>query len=63
LGSSPEAIQFVKVAIGVLSIADYLDRNGFKVIKVIVDNLADRMVSDKNFDVDEHIKNSRADIY
>ncbi len=60
LGSSPEAIQFIKVAIGVLSIADYLDRNGYK---VIVDNLADRMVSDKDFDVEEHIKNSRADIY
>jgi len=60
LGASAEHIQFIKVSIGMLSIADYLDRHGYK---VILDNLADRMVSDKEFDAEEHIKNSQAGIY
>lgn len=60
LGSSVESIQFIKVAIGIISIADYLDRHGYK---VIVDNIADRMVSDKNFNVEDHIKNSQALVY
>jgi B12-binding domain/radical SAM domain protein len=58
--STVDRIQYTKVSIGVLSIADYLDRNGYK---VIVDNLADRMVSDKTFDAEEHIKKTSARIY
>jgi B12-binding domain/radical SAM domain protein len=46
-------IQYNKVAVGVLSIADYLDRNGYN---VIIDNLADRMINDKDFNAEEHIK-------
>jgi B12-binding domain/radical SAM domain protein len=60
LGSSIESVQFIKVAIGILSIADYLDRHGYK---VIVDNIGDRMVNNKYFDVEEHIKNSQASIF
>lgn len=60
LGSTVEQIQFSKVPIGMLSIADYLDRHGYR---VLVDNLADRMIGNKNFDIEEHIKNSSADIY
>jgi B12-binding domain/radical SAM domain protein len=60
LSSSVERLQFIKVSIGILSIADYLDRHGYK---VIIDNLADRMVSNKNFNVEEHIRNSTARIY
>ncbi len=53
-------IQYNKVALGVLSIADYLDRSGYK---VVVDNLADRMVQDDGFDVERHIKNMEAKVY
>jgi radical SAM superfamily enzyme YgiQ (UPF0313 family) len=60
LGSSAERLQFIKVSIGIMSIADYLDRHKYR---VIIDNLADRMVSNKDFDVEEHIKNSDARIY
>ncbi len=42
-------IQYNKVAVGVLSIADYLDRNGYN---VIIDNLADRMINDKDFNAE-----------
>jgi radical SAM superfamily enzyme YgiQ (UPF0313 family) len=55
-----EHVQFIEVPIGMLSIADYLDRHGYK---VIIDNLADRMVNNKDFDAEEHIKNSSARIY
>jgi B12-binding domain/radical SAM domain protein len=55
-----DRIQYPKVAIGVLSIADYLDRNGYK---VIIDNLADRIVSDKDFDVEEHLGKVKARVY
>ena len=60
LGRTAEYAQFTRVAIGVLSIADYLDRHGYK---VIIDNLGDRMVNSNDFDVEEHIKNSSARIY
>jgi radical SAM superfamily enzyme YgiQ (UPF0313 family) len=43
-----------------LSIADYLDRHGYK---VIVDNLADWMVNSKDFDAEEHIRNTSARVY
>ncbi|MDD4924126.1 MAG: radical SAM protein [Dehalococcoidales bacterium] len=60
LGSTVERIQYTKVPIGMLSIADYIDRHGYK---VIVDNLADRMVSNKSFNAEEHIKNASAKIF
>jgi len=53
LGSSPEQIQFNKVPIGMLSIAEFLDRHGYR---VIVDNLGDRMVQDPGFDADAHLQ-------
>ncbi len=55
-----DRIQYNKVSIGILSIADYLDRHGYK---VIVDNLADRMVSNKVFNAEEHIEKVSARIY
>ncbi|MDD4876210.1 MAG: hypothetical protein PHQ86_03650, partial [Dehalococcoidales bacterium] len=45
--------QFIIPSVGILSIADYLDRNGYK---VMVDNLGERMISDKSFDVEKHIE-------
>jgi B12-binding domain/radical SAM domain protein len=60
MGSSPEQVQFTKVSIGILSIAEYLDRHGYK---AVVDNLGYRMVSDKDFDVEEHIHDSNARVY
>ena len=60
MGFTTEQVQFTKVPIGLLSIADYLDRNNYK---VIIDNLGDRMVSDINFDAENHIKNLNATIF
>jgi B12-binding domain/radical SAM domain protein len=59
LGTSAEQIQFNKVPIGMLSIAEYLDRHGFK---VMVDNLGDRMVQSRSFDALEHLKSLSAPI-
>ena len=53
-------IQYNKVALGVLSIADYLDRAGYK---VVVDNIADRMVNDNEFDAEQHIKEMESKVY
>jgi B12-binding domain/radical SAM domain protein len=60
LGSSVEKIQFVKVPIGMICIANYLDSHG---VKVIIDNVADRMVGSKEFDVERHLKNLTSGIY
>lgn len=60
LGRSVEGVQFIKVPIGMLSLAEYQDRHGYK---VIVDNLGDRMVNTPDFDVEEHIKNCSAQIF
>lgn len=59
LGTSAEQIQFNKVPIGMLSLAEYLDRHGYK---VIVDNLGDRMVSSRSFDALQHLTTLRAPI-
>jgi B12-binding domain/radical SAM domain protein len=60
MGFTVEQIQFTKVPIGLISIADYLDRHGYK---VIIDNLGDRMVSDKGFDVEEYIRNLKSEVF
>jgi B12-binding domain/radical SAM domain protein len=59
-GRSVEGLQFTKVPIGMLSIADYLDRNGYR---VILDNLGDRMTTIPDFDVEKHIKKCSSQIY
>jgi B12-binding domain/radical SAM domain protein len=60
LGAGVEQVQFTKVPIGMLSIADYLDRHGYK---VIVDNLGDRMVESPTFDVIRHLKSMDARVF
>jgi B12-binding domain/radical SAM domain protein len=60
LGATVEQIQYSKVPVGILGIADYLDRHGYK---VVVDNLSDRMINQKEFNVEEHIKNTSTNIY
>lgn len=59
-GRTVEGLQFTKVPIGMLSIADYLDRHGYR---VILDNLGDRMASQADFNPEQHIKDSSAKIY
>ena len=60
LGVSVEQVQFTKPPIGMLSIAEYLDRHGYK---VILDNLGDRMVNSPDFNAEEHIRNLEARVY
>ena len=60
LGATTEQVQFSKVPIGMLSIAEYLDRHGYK---VIVDNLGDRMISSRTFDVREHLRKLSAPVF
>jgi B12-binding domain/radical SAM domain protein len=52
--------QFIIPPVGMLSIADYLDRNGYK---VIVDNIGERMVTVEGFNVEEHIKSLSAKVF
>jgi radical SAM superfamily enzyme YgiQ (UPF0313 family) len=52
--------QFIIPSIGILSIADYLDRNGYK---VLVDNLGERMVADSGFDAEGYIRNLSARVF
>ncbi|MBN1906879.1 MAG: radical SAM protein [Deltaproteobacteria bacterium] len=59
-GRNVEGLQFTKVPIGMLSIADYLDRNGYR---VILDNIGDRMICDPEFDAEKHIRESSAQVY
>lgn len=59
-GRTAEGLQFTKVPIGMLSIADYLDRHGYK---VILDNLGDRMTTSPDFDPEAHIKECSSQIY
>ncbi len=60
LGRTVEGLQFSKVPIGMLSIAEYLDRHGYR---VVLDNLGDRMINSPDFDVDRHIRESEAGIF
>jgi len=52
--------QFIISPIGMFSIADYLERNEYK---VLIDNLGDRMVYDYSFDVERHLEKSEAKVY
>lgn len=52
--------QFIIPPVGMLSIADYLDRNGYH---VLVDNIGDRMISSESFDAEEHIRNLSAKVF
>lgn len=52
--------QFIIPSVGMLSIADYLDRNGYK---VLVDNVGERMLTDRSFDPQEHLQNVSARVY
>ncbi|PUA31367.1 MAG: hypothetical protein B9J98_06750 [Candidatus Terraquivivens tikiterensis] len=52
--------QFIIPPIGMLSIAEYLDRHGYR---VVVENIGERMVQDKNFDVEGHIKGIEGSVY
>jgi len=52
--------QFIIPPIGMLSIADCLDRNGYK---VLIDNLCERMVTNRDFDTERHIRDLSAKLY
>jgi B12-binding domain/radical SAM domain protein len=58
VGDSTE--QFMIPPIGILSMAGYLDRNGYKVLVV---NLCEQMVNDKYFDAEKRIKELSARVY
>lgn len=58
VGESTE--QFMIPSVGVLSIAEYLDRHGYR---VTVDNICERMVKDSGFDVEQHIENISAKVF
>jgi B12-binding domain/radical SAM domain protein len=60
LGDTGDSIQLVKVPVGMLSIADYLDRHGYK---VIIDNLGYRMVEDKELDIEKYIGQLSAEVF
>jgi B12-binding domain/radical SAM domain protein len=57
-GDSTE--QFIIPPIGMLSIADYLDRNGYN---VLIDNLGERMVDSELFDAEKYISRLSAKVY
>lgn len=59
-GPSVEAVQFTKIPIGLLSLAEYLDRHGYH---VIVDNVGDRMVNIPGFDVQRHLDDYAAPVF
>lgn len=52
--------QFTIPPIGMLSLAEYLDRHGFK---TIVDNLGERMVYNESLDVERHLRRLSAKVY
>ena len=60
LGASVEQVQFNKVPIGMLSLAEYLDRHGYR---VMVDNLGDRMINSRTFNPEQHLKELSAPIF
>ncbi|MEM3398250.1 MAG: radical SAM protein [Nitrososphaerota archaeon] len=58
--STHTTAQYVQVSQGILSIADFLDRNGYK---VLIDNIGERVVFNPYFDVRRHIKQNPASVY
>jgi len=60
MGPSVEALQFTKVPIGMLSLAEYLNRHGYR---VILDNIGDRMVNVAGFDVEAHLRDCSAQVF
>jgi len=52
--------QYIQIPQGMLSIADYLDRHGYK---VLIDNVGERMLIDPSFDLESYIKQSHATVY
>ncbi|MFQ6050108.1 MAG: radical SAM protein [Candidatus Hydrothermarchaeota archaeon] len=52
--------QFITIPVGLLSMAEYLERNGYSA-KIF--NLGEFMIADRNFEVDEFIKRTKANIY
>jgi len=55
--SSP---QFIVFPVGLLSIADYLDRHGYS---IHIANLGESMLSDSDFDVEDYIKKLESRVY
>ncbi len=60
LGRTVASVQFNKVPIGMLSIADYLDRHDYR---VVVDNVCDRMLTVPDFDVEQHLRDYSAGVF
>jgi len=60
LGRTVASVQFNKVPVGMLSIADYLDRHGYR---VVVDNICDRMLTIPGFDVEQHLREYSASVF
>lgn len=52
--------QFIMPPVGMLSIAEYLERNGYK---ARVDNVAERMMADPEFDVEKFLTGLEAKVY
>ena len=52
--------QFIIPPIGMFSIAEFLERNGYK---VLIDNLGDRMLYDRSFDVEQHLRKIDTTVY
>jgi len=52
--------QFIIPPVGMLSIADYLDRNGYN---VLVDNIGERMVTSESFNAEKYISRLSAKVY
>lgn len=51
---------FIMFPIGLMSMAEYLERNGYRV-KII--NLGEKMLSEENLDVEQYIKNIEAKFF
>ncbi len=52
--------QFMIYPVGLLSIAEYLERFGYR---AVVDNICDRMLNDSDFDVEQHIRKCTAKVF
>jgi B12-binding domain/radical SAM domain protein len=52
--------QFIIPPIGMLSIADYLDRHGYK---LYIDNIGERMLQDSSFNVQHYLEKIEANVF